>query len=245
MVGTINPMIMKAMIFAAGFGTRLKPFTLNHPKALLKVNQQTLLEKVVRYLQKFNIYSVIVNVHHFPEQIIKEINDNNGWGSDITISQEPEILETGGGLLFAKKYFQNEKDFIIINTDILTTMPLTEMIEHHVKNQHFVTLSVSNRVSTRYLLFNEENVLCGWKNIKTNEIKIIRPYLKLSEFAFNGIQIMNYRFFEALTLTNHFSIIDAFLQVGKLNNIKYFDASSYFFIDVGKLENIAIAEKYF
>jgi len=163
---------MKAMIFAAGLGTRLKPFTDKHPKALAVVNNKTLLQRNIEYLQQFGITEVIVNVHHFAEQIVRTIQANKGWGSTITISDETvEVLETGGGLLKAAGYFEGESDFVVMNADILTDMPLDKMIVQQQQQQCLATVAVSDRTSSRYFLFNANNELCGWENVKTNEQK--------------------------------------------------------------------------
>ena len=236
---------MKAMIFAAGLGTRLKPFTNNHPKALLQINGTYLLQHAVLYLQKYNIFDVVVNVHHFAEQIIEVVLQNKGWGSNIIISEEKEILETGGGLLFAKNYFINEPFFVVINADILTNMPLDKMISQHKMGNNLATLATSNRDSKRQLLFNENNILCGWQHNTTQEKKIIKSYQQITPLAFNGIHIINNHFFDELKLTHYFSMIDAYLQIGKEQNIGYYDASIYNFIDVGKIENIQKASEIF
>ena len=166
---------MKAMLLAAGFGTRLKPFTNNYPKALAEINGKTLLQRNIEYLQQFNIYDVIVNVHHFAEQIIYSIKKNNGWGSKVIISDETDaILETGGGLKRAAWYFKDEEDFVLMNCDVLTDLPLNKMISFHKENKPLATLATTNRETSRYFLFNEENILCGWKNVKTGEEKIMR-----------------------------------------------------------------------
>ena len=162
--------VMKAMLIAAGFGTRLKPFTDYHPKALAEVNGKTLLQRNIEYLQQFSIYDVIVNVHHFAEQITEAIEKNKGWGSNVHVSDETDaILETGGGLKRAAWYFREEEKFVLMNVDILTDLSLNDMISYHKKNKPLATLATTKRETSRYFLFNEENILCGWKNIRTGE----------------------------------------------------------------------------
>ena len=147
-----------AMIFAAGLGTRLKPFTDHHPKALAVVNNQPLLQRNIVYLQQFGITNVIVNVHHFANQIIDAVNQNNGWGSNITISNETDdVLETGGGLKRASWYFKDVENFVVMNADILTDLDLSVMMQHHQQHQPIATLGVSNRQSSRYFLFDDTN----------------------------------------------------------------------------------------
>ena len=146
---------MKAMLFAAGLGTRLKPWTDHHPKALALVNGKSLLQRNIEYLQQFGINEVIVNVHHFADQIIDAITQNEGWGSRITISDETDaVLETGGGLKKAAWYFEAEKDFVVMNVDILTDMRLDDMIRRHEAEQPLATLAVSDRTTSRYFLFD-------------------------------------------------------------------------------------------
>jgi MurNAc alpha-1-phosphate uridylyltransferase len=153
---------MKAMIFAAGLGSRLKPWTDHHPKALAVVNGKSLLQRNVEYLQKHNISEVIVNVHHFADQVVDTIKKNNGWGSEVTISDETdEVLETGGGLKKAAWYFENTTDFAVMNADILTDMDLSAMIAQHRQLLPLATLAVSHRDTSRYFLFDEQNILSG------------------------------------------------------------------------------------
>ncbi len=142
---------VKAMIFAAGLGSRLKPWTDHHPKALAEVNGKPLLQRNIEYLQKHGIYDVIVNVHHFADQIIDTIEKNKGWGSTITISDETaEVLETGGGLQKAGWYFEGTENFVVMNADILTDMDLTAMLAQHRLQKPLATLAVSERETSRY-----------------------------------------------------------------------------------------------
>ena len=225
---------MKAMIFAAGLGTRLKPFTDQHPKALATVNGKTLLEISILFLQKFGIKEVIINVHHFAEQIEKSIKDNNGFGSVVTISDErQEVLETGGGLLNAASYFNGEEDFVVMNVDVLTNLDLGKMIAQHLNEKNFATLAVLQRESSRKLLFDKQMVLCGWKNISTSQEKISRAVQPAIPFAFSGIQVLNREILN-MPFTGKFSMIDVYLHFAKTQTIKGFDHTGDVFIDVGK-----------
>ncbi len=230
----------KAMLLAAGFGTRLKPFTDHHPKALAEVNGKTLLQYNIEYLQQFGIYEVIINVHHFAEQIIHSIQTNNGWGSNINISDETDaILETGGGLKRAGCFFKDEEDFVLMNVDILTDLPLNEMISFHKKNNPLATLATSKRETSRYFLFNKENILCGWKNVKTGEEKIVRNEENLMAKAFSGIHVISTKIFSLMQQSEtKFSMVDAYLSLCAESKILSFDHSDAKFIDVGKLENL-------
>jgi len=183
---------MKAMIFAAGLGSRLKPWTDHHPKALAVVNGKTLLQRNIEYLQKYSISEVIVNVHHFSDQIISILDKNKGWGSLVTISDETDaVLETGGGLKKASWYFKNEPFFAVMNVDILTDMSLSKMIEQHQHMQPMATLAVSDRNTSRYFLFDQQNMLSGWENVKTGEKKIVKNAGPLFQKAFSGIHVIN------------------------------------------------------
>ena len=231
---------MKAMLLAAGFGTRLKPFTEYHPKALAIVNNKSLLQHNIQYLQQFGIYDIIVNVHHFADQIIHTIKQNNGWGSTINISDETDaILETGGGLKRAAAFFKGEEELVLMNADVLTDLPLNEMVSSHKKNQPLATLATTNRSTSRYFLFNAENNLCGWKNIKTGEEKIMRQADSLIPKAFSGLHIINTKLFSLLHHTEtKFSMVDAYLSLCDRHTILSFDHSQTKFIDVGKPESL-------
>jgi MurNAc alpha-1-phosphate uridylyltransferase len=246
---------MKAMILAAGLGTRLKPFTDHHPKALAVVNGKSLLQRNIEYLQDFGIDEVVVNVHHFADQIVDTINQNKGWGSQVTISDESdEVLETGGGLLRAKGYFENEDKWLVMNADILTDLDLTKMLEADKafeaksEGEMVATLAVTNRTTSRNLIFNTAGTLCGWKNNTTSEEKWANP-LKDPAMAvpkaFSGIQIVHANFFEALTIQGKFSLIDAYLQIAQHYAIHFYDHSDGILLDVGKPESLEKAAHLF
>lgn len=238
---------MKAMILAAGLGTRLKPFTDNHPKALARVNGKTLLQRNIEYLAQFGIIEIIINVHHFANQIIDIVNANNGFGSKISISDETrEVLETGGGLKKASWYFEKENEpFVVMNVDILTDMNLAEMIKQHKKEKPLATLAVTTRFTSRYFLFDELNHLCGWKNTKTNEQKISRESEERNPKAFSGIHVISPEIFSLIKMKGKFSMVDVYLELSKSHFISAFDHSNSKFIDVGKPESILKAEKLF
>jgi NDP-sugar pyrophosphorylase family protein len=236
---------MKAMILAAGLGTRLKPWTDHNPKALAPVNGKSLLQRNIEYLQKFNIKEVIVNVHHFSNQIIKAIDDNEGWGSSIAISDESDIvLETGGGLLNANWYF-DEEDFVLMNVDILTDLDLIAMRDYHQRQKPLATLAVTNRESSRYFLFDEHNDLCGWRNVKTGEEKLSTTQPVFTQKAFSGIHIINTAIFKHIQQRGKFSMVDVYLDLARHHSIKSFDHSDGRFIDVGRPESVTKAEEMF
>jgi MurNAc alpha-1-phosphate uridylyltransferase len=237
---------IKAMILAAGLGTRLKPFTDKHPKALALVNGKSLLQRNIEYLQQYNIYDVTVNTHHFASQIKEAILSNNGWGSKVTIYYEEQVLETGGGLKYASSFFENSDHFVLINADVLTNMPLDKMIAQHIQHQSLATVATSNRSTSRYLLFDNHDILCGWQNINTGEIKMARPAENYTQQAFSGIHVISNRFLKCLSaFEGKFSIIDVYLKNAASNIIKAFKHDGYLFVDVGRPESITVAQSLF
>ena len=234
------------MILAAGLGTRLKPFTDKHPKALVLVNGKSLLQRNIEYLQLHGIYNIVVNTHHFAEQIQEAITTNKGWGSEVIVSYEKDVLETGGGLKFASNHLQSEENFVLMNADVLTNMPLNSMIDQHLANSPLATLAVSKRSTSRYLLFTDKNELCGWRNLKSGEVKIAKQSSSYHEKAFSGIHVINQKIFELMDSFNgKFSIIDLYLQLAAMQSIQCFAHDEYLFTDVGKPESIILAETLF
>jgi len=235
------------MILAAGLGTRLKPFTDKHPKALAMVNNKTILQRNIRYLASFEINTIIINIHHFADQIISFIKKNKGFGSNISFSDErDEVLETGGGIKKAAWFFEKQNEpFVVMNVDVLTDMNLNAMISLHQTNKPLATLAVSSRKTSRYFLFNEQNILCGWKNVKTGEEKISRQSSKYIEKAFSGIHIISPEIFPLIKMEGKFSMVDVYLELAKAHSIQAFDHSGSRFIDVGKPESILEAAQIF
>lgn len=238
--------VKKALILAAGLGSRLKPWTDHHPKALARVNGKSLLQRNVEYLQAAGIKDIIVNVHHYADQILQTLKENRGWGSNISISDETnEVLETGGGLLKASSFFEGEENCIMMNADVLTDLDLKQMITLHESSSALATLAVSHRQTSRYFLFNNKEELCGWRNNMTGEEKIKKPSSYLTEKAFSGIHIINTRLFPLMHRQGKFSIVDVYLDLCSTETIKAFDHSGRRFIDVGKPESIQQAEEMF
>ena len=243
------------MILAAGLGTRLKPFTDAHPKALAIVNGKSLLQRNVEYLLSYGISDIIVNVHHFADQIITAIHKNNGWGANITISNETdEVLETGGGLLRAANYFKNEESWLVMNADILTNLDLHKLMVADEANtlkaegDLVATLAVTDRVSSRNLIFNTAGTLCGWKNNTTGQEKWANPLRDPNSAvpkAFSGIQIIHASFLKEVQLSGKFSLIDAYLQLAQHYAIHYYDHSDGILLDVGKPESLEKAATIF
>ena len=238
---------MKAMILAAGLGTRLKPFTDKHPKALVVINGKTLLQRNIEYLARFGIKDVIINVHHFADQIQKTLAKNKGFGSNMTISDESDaVLETGGGLKKAGWFFKDsDEPFVVINVDVLTDMNLKAMINEYLHLNPIATLAVTTRHTSRYFLFDEMPNLCGWRNEKTGEQKMSREANKFYPKAFSGIHVISPKIFSLIKMEGKFSMVDVYLELAKTYAITAFDHSHTKFIDVGKLESVAKAEELF
>lgn len=237
--------MLKAMIFAAGLGTRMRPITDNIPKALVSVDGIPLLEIVIRRLKYFGITDIIINVHYLAEQIEAFLAQNNNFGVNITISDErTKLLETGGGLKKAQYFFDDDNPFLICNTDVLSNIDIQRLFEAHQKNAAIATLAVQQRPSSRYLLFDDDMKLCGWQNTKTNDTKIVRPYTsaQLTPLAFSTYQIISPRIFDYFPPEKEvFSTIDVFLAAAKNNIIKGYNHSEDTWIDVGTPANIPFA----
>lgn len=237
---------MKAMIFSAGLGTRFKPWTDKHPKALALVNGKSLLQRNIEYLQQYEIKDVIVNVHHFADQVIEAIEKNNGWGSNIIISDEKDkVLETGGGLLKAKNLFIPGEKFITCNVDILTDLDLNKILAYHEKHKPLISFGVTDRKTSRNFLFNENNRLCGWINNTTGEQRISIKKDHLVQKAYSCVVVFEYGIFKVMPFTGKFSLTDAYLKLAKQHTIMGYDHSGDKLVDVGKPENVAMAESLF
>ncbi len=242
-------MFMQAMIFSAGLGTRFKPWTDKHPKALALVNGKSLLQRNIEYLQQYGIKDIIVNVHHFADQVETVIVENDGWGSNILVSDErDELPDTGGGLLKAKNFFTPGSTFITCNVDILTDLDISKLLAFHEEHKPLISFAVTNRKTSRYLLFDENNRLCGWRNTKTGEERIAIPKNNLVEKAYSCVAVFDYDIFnlmEEKKFTGKFSLIDVYLKLAAGHTILGYDHIGDRLVDVGKPESIALAESIF
>lgn len=234
------------MIFAAGLGTRFKPWTDAHPKALAMVNGKSLLQRNIEYLQQYEINDVVVNVHHFAGQIIDAVKKNNGWGSNVIISDETnEVLETGGGLLKAKGLLAGNQPFLTLNVDILTNLNIEKLLAFHQQHKPLISFGITNRKTSRYFLFDENSRLCGWRNVKTGEEKISLQKNNLKEMAYSCVVVFQPEVFSLIKQTGKFSLTEAYLDLAKDNFILGYEHSGDILVDVGKPESVAEAEKYF
>ena len=242
-------MITRAMIFCAGLGTRFKPWTDKHPKALAVVNGKSLLQRNIEYLQQYGIFEVVINVHHFAEQIEEAVSRNRGWGSEIMISDEREaLLDTGGGLLKASRFFSGDQRFITLNADILTDLHIGKLIEFHEQRKPLISFGVTDRKSSRVLLFDQEDRLCGWRNVSTGEEKISIAKPGLQAKAYSCVVIFEPSIFNLMTgygFSGKFSLTDVYLKLAADYPILGYDHSGDRFVDVGKPESVEVAERLF
>ena len=231
---------MRAMILAAGLGTRLRPLTDDRPKALVEVAGRTLLEITLRRLAAFGIREVIVNVHHFADMVAEYLKKNGNFGLRIEISREDALLDTGGGLKNAAWFFEGSPDsFLLHNVDVVSTIDLGRMVEFHQKNQALVTLAVQDRETSRYLLFDEHNQLCGRRAGRDQAAETVRPAANTTALAFSGIHVIAPRFLEMMTEHGAFSIVNSYLRVARQGEkISGFRADEYYWRDLGKPENV-------
>jgi NDP-sugar pyrophosphorylase family protein len=237
---------MKAMIFAAGKGTRLKPLTDNTPKALVKVNGTPMLQIIINKLIKTGVTEIIINVHYLADQIIEFLKLKNNFGIRIEISHEKEeLLDTGGGLKKAAWFFDDNKPFILHNVDVISNINLIEMMNFHKNSNSLVTLAVRRRDTSRYFLFNNSNILCGWENTKTKERIISNPNKNLNQFAFSGIHIIDPNIFNFLQNNGSFSIVPFYIKFSKSYKIMAFQHDKDFWLDVGTSAKLSVAEKNF
>ncbi len=236
---------MQAMIFAAGLGTRLAPFTDNRPKALVNFNGRPMLENVAEKLIKSGVNRLVINVHHFPDMVIDFIKSRS-WDAEVFISDERDfLLDTGGGMLKARDLLSGEENFLLYNTDIVCDLDVRQLWDTHVQANNLATLSVKDRNSTRKFVFDCDLRLCGWKNFTTSQLRMSREVESEPRFlAFSGISVISSRIFDLITETGKFSITDVFLRLAaseKICGVPY----SGFWADLGTVEKLSIAEREF
>lgn len=237
---------LKAMIFAAGLGTRFKPWTDHHPKALALVHGKSLLQRNIEYLQQYGITDVVVNVHHFADQIVEAVEKNKGWGSNVMISDErDEVLETGGGLLKARHLLEGDRPFLTLNVDILTNLNLAALYDFHLQHQPLISFAVTNRSTSRNFLFNDHNRLCGWTNTQTGEERIVLPQPQLHQMAYSCVVVFEPAIFSLMRQRGKFSLTETYLDLAPEHTILGYDHSGDVLVDVGKPESVAVAEQLF
>jgi len=233
----------QAIIFAAGLGTRLKPITNSVPKVLVKVGGIPMLERIILKLISNSFKKIVVNTHYFAQQI-KEFIDSQNFDAEIIISYEKEILETGGGLVFAKKYF-SKGNILIYNGDILTDINIDELWKQHNNNGAIATLSSFSRKSSREFLWNIKDVLSGWRNIETKEYKWSRKSEKYYGQPFAAIHVVSTKIFDYLPSKGKFSLTPAYLEIAKTKVIKKWESKNSYWFDIGSLAKLEEANKFF
>lgn len=240
---------MKAMVLAAGLGTRLRPLTDDRPKALVELAGRTLLEITLTRLRSFSVNEVIVNVHHFADRVVGYLKSKDNFGMRVQISQEDVLLDTGGALKKAAWFFLESgadrgAPFLLHNVDVLSAIDLRTMLEQHDANRSLATLAVQRRESSRQLLFDGAGQLCGRYAGRDREPEIIRPATNPHTLAFSGIHVISPRLLSMLTEDGVFSIIDSYLRLARQGEtISAFRADSYYWRDLGKPESIQQAAK--
>ncbi len=230
---------MKAMIFAAGMGTRLLPLTRHKPKALVEVNGKPLLQHLIERMKRSGINEIIVNVHHHSDQILQFLKSNNNFDIHVAVSDETEkLLDTGGGLKEAAWFFNDGNPFILHNVDVITNLDLGEMFKFHLDSRALATVAVRSRKTSRYLLFDHDMRLGGWENVKTGDAIIVEKGTELNRFAFSGVHVIDPAFLSMMSETGRFSIIDVYLRLAGSHIIKGFLHDNTDWIDVGKAEDL-------
>ena len=236
---------MKAMILAAGLGTRLRPLTNDRPKALVEVAGRTLLEITIARLRECGVREVIVNVHHFAGMVTEYLRGKNNFGMRIEISEEGSLLDTGGGLKRAAWFFREEDPgapFILHNVDVISTIDLRQMFDFHTQNQALATLAVQQRQTSRYLLFDEQMRLCGRRLVNEQRTELVRPSPQFEELAFSGIHVISPRLLGMMSEEGTFSIIQCYLRLaGEGERIVAYRADGDTWRDVGKAESVTRA----
>ena len=230
---------MKAMILAAGLGTRLRPLTNDRPKALVEVAGRTLLEITLARLRTFGVSEVIVNAHHFADLVITYLKAHDNFGMRIEVSREDVLLDTGGGLKKAGWFFleasSRDEPFLLHNVDVISSIDLERMVQSHTQNKALATLAVQERETSRYLLFDEQLQLCGRRAGRDQKPEIVRPSARTQALAFSGIHVISTRLLTEMTEEDVFSIITSYLRLaGQGESIAAFRADEYYWRDLGK-----------
>jgi mannose-1-phosphate guanylyltransferase len=240
---------MRAMVLAAGLGTRLRPLTNDRPKALVEIGGRTLLELTLTRLASFGVREVIINVHHFADLVIQYLKANNDFGLQVEISREELLLDTGGGLKKASWFFLQDPNrldepFIVHNVDVVSTIDFQHLLNVHNENRALATLAVQERESSRYLLFDEQGELCGRRIGRDQDPELARASPNLQALAFSGIHMISPRLLTNITEEGAFSIIATYLRLaGQGEKILAFPANEYYWRDLGKLDDLRQAEQ--
>jgi MurNAc alpha-1-phosphate uridylyltransferase len=230
---------MKAMILAAGRGTRLRPFTDHTPKALFPVGKYTLLELTILYLRRFGVNEFVINVHHHAQQIIDYLDMNNGFGLSYTISDETSrLLDTGGAIVHARKYLEGEQPFVMMGIDVLTNLDLGAMLQYHRQKNALVTLAVKDRPTSRSLLFDSDLRLCGWRDNNSGAVKGDQISREKYALGFSVVHILEPGIFNYISEKGEFSITDLYLRLMVDHLITGFRHDNSAWLEFGRAEMI-------
>lgn len=240
---------MKAMIFAAGLGSRLKPLTDTTPKALLPIAGKPMLERIILKLKAAGFDEIVINIHHLGRQILDFLGARDNFGVKIYISDEQDyLLDTGGGIKKAACFLEGDEPFLVHNVDILSNVDVRKLYDTHLQTKSLATLLVSKRDTSRYLLFNKEEKLCGWRNRETGEVKSFYPYFdpeQHTEYAFGGIHVISPEIFHWMEeWTGKFSIINFYLSICAKTTIQAFPAANLRLLDIGKPDTLKKAQDW-
>lgn len=240
---------MKAMIFAAGLGSRLKPLTDTTPKALLPIAGKPMLEHIILKLKAAGFDEIVINIHHLGRQILDFLVARDNFGMKIYISDEQDyLLDTGGGIKKAACFLEGDEPFLVHNVDILSNVDVRKLYDTHLQTKSLATLLVSKRDTSRYLLFNKEEKLCGWRNRETGEVKSFYPYFdpeQHTEYAFGGIHVISPEIFHWMEeWTGKFSIINFYLSICAKTTIQAFPAANLRLLDIGKPDTLKKAQDW-
>ncbi|MDP2889605.1 MAG: nucleotidyltransferase family protein [Bacteroidota bacterium] len=239
---------MKALIFAAGLGTRLKEHTSDKPKALVQLAGKPLLQHAIEKLISHQITDITINVFHFADQVISFLENHSFTGMQIHISDErEELLDTGGGLKNAEEYLAGNEPILIYNVDVISNLDLNLLERHHLTLGSLATLVVRQRDTSRYLMFDQQLQLAGWKNFSNGETKISRvdKFDNSIPYAFSGIQIVQPEIFRLITETGKFPIMDLYLRLAQTESIYGFVDTSTVWMDLGKPDQLKMAKTLF
>jgi mannose-1-phosphate guanylyltransferase len=239
---------MKAMVLAAGLGTRLRPLTDERPKALVEVGGRTMLEIALARLREFGVREVIVNLHHFADMVVEYLSAHDGFGMRVEVSREDELLDTGGGLKKAAWFFLEDahadEPFLLHNVDVMSRIDLRAMVEFHRTQSALATLAVQERETSRYLLFDGQGELCGRRAGQQGEVEWVRQSGPMTALAFSGIHVISTRMLQEMDEEGAFSIIRTYLRLAeKSERICGFRADAYYWRDLGQVTSLREAER--
>ncbi len=237
---------MQALLLCAGLGSRMKELTKDKPKALVTLHDKPLLAWNMQKLKASGFKKVVINVHHYADQILDYLKENDNFGLEVSISDErKQLLDTGGAVKAALPYLDADEPILIHNVDIISDLDLAAMMNAHLSGGQLATLAVRTRKTSRYLMFEEETKhLTGWTNIVTNEVKLSRiTTMMVSNFGFSGIHIIDRDIQSFFPEANAFSMIDVYLEAARTKNILAYEHDEDYWHDVGKPENVELAER--